>query len=129
MTRPTRSTDRPFTVIICTCCSSERVLSVLGALRSVIKRCRNGVLVRTGCLLGPLTCASRPTGEGVMVILQPCSPDRTPAGSAFWLGPVEDIEDITQLCAFIERGEWEFGELAGRLCNHRDWLANASRTN
>lgn len=124
-----RSTNRGFTVVVCTQCESDHVLPVLAALGSVVTRCPHGMVVRANCLLGLLTCASRPTGGGVMVVLQPCSLERIPTGPAIWLGPADSPEDVSALSDFVERGLWEFDELPDRLRAHRERAADAGRMN
>ena len=71
-----------FTVYLCTSCTAEPKLAVLEELRATIRRCAHGMLVTTACMLGPLGCAARP--HGPIVILQPCSVERVPIGSASW---------------------------------------------
>lgn len=129
MTWLRRSTNRPFNIVLCTSCESDQVLPTLATLRSVIARCPHGMLVRVNCLLGSLTCASRPTGGGVMVVLQPCSETRIPSGPAIWLGPADSPDDVRALCDFVERGAWEFDELPDRLRAHDDHVAQAGRMN
>ena len=62
LTSSRRGTDRPFTVIVCTACAADHDLSVIDELRPTIRRCPHAMLVSAACMLGPLTCASRPTG-------------------------------------------------------------------
>ena len=122
-------TGRPFNVVVCTGCASDVVLPVLSTLRSTIRRCPHGMLVRASCLLGSLTCASRPTGAGVVVVLQPCTLDRVPSGQALWLGPVNDFDDVAALRGFIERGAWETEPLPERLGVHQRWTGVMRRAN
>ncbi|HUE33581.1 MAG TPA: hypothetical protein VMQ38_11930, partial [Mycobacterium sp.] len=60
MTSPHRGTDRPFTVIVCAACEVDHDLSVVDELRPTIRCCPHAMLVSAACMLGPLTCASRP---------------------------------------------------------------------
>jgi hypothetical protein len=99
-------TERPFALVVCTGCSAGQGLSVLDELRATIRSCPHGVLIAAGCMLGTLTCASRPDGPGVLVLLQPCSTDRTPAGSATWIGPINDRHDAAAVGAWVRRGDW-----------------------
>jgi hypothetical protein len=66
-------------------------------------------------MLGTLTCASRPDGPGVLVLLQPCSTDRTPAESATWIGPINDRDDAAAVGDWVLRGDWRLGALPHRL--------------
>lgn len=124
-----RATNRAFNVVVCTSCAAEPVVSTLAELRSTISRCRHGVLVRATCILGSLTCASRPTGTGAMVVLQACSNDRSPIGPALWIGPIEDGDDVRALCEFLECGDWDVDALPDRLRAHRDRVTNSRRLN
>ncbi|HZC89588.1 MAG TPA: hypothetical protein VE400_02765 [Mycobacterium sp.] len=88
---------------------------LMNLLGNVIRRCPHGMLVTTECLLGQITCATRPAREGAMLLLQPCSIDRTPSAPVQWLGPITDLADARLICAWIGRGEWDFRELPTRL--------------
>jgi hypothetical protein len=107
--------DRAFTVMVCTGCTAGQGLSVVDEIRDTIRRCPHAVLVATGCILGPLACASRPDRPGVLVVLQPCSIDRVPIGPASWVGPINDRHDAAELCDWVERGEWGLGSLPQHL--------------
>jgi hypothetical protein len=87
----------------------------LDGLRESIRRCPHGMLVSTACLRGPLTCAAHSHGAGVMLVLQPCSVDRRPSGSAHWVGPVTDQDDLDIVRAWLERGRWNGPDLPLRL--------------
>jgi hypothetical protein len=73
------------------------------------------VLIAAGCMLGPLTCAARPDRPGVLVLLQPCSSDRTPVGSAIWIGPINDRRDAAAVGDWVRGGDWRLGALPERL--------------
>jgi hypothetical protein len=106
MKKPFTATRRAFTLVVCTSCAAVQSDSILDELRAAIRRCPHGVLVATGCMLGKLTCASRPDGPGILVLLQPCSEQRLPVGGACWVGPINDSEDAATVRAWVERGEW-----------------------
>jgi hypothetical protein len=114
-----RPTDRPFTVIVCTACATDHNLSVIDELRPTIRRCPHAMLVMAACLLGSLTCASRPTGCGVMALLQPCTKDRVACGQAHWIGPITDKCDAAVLRDWLELGQWESTPLPRQLTGHR----------
>jgi hypothetical protein len=78
MTSGRCSTSHPFAVAICGSCAAEPAAQLLQMLRASIRRCPHAMLVTTGCLLGQLTCATRPPLEGVILLLQPCSTQRIP---------------------------------------------------
>jgi len=107
MTSGRRSTSDPFTVAICGSCAPAPAAQLLQMLRASIRRCPHGMLVTTGCLLGHLTCAGRPSREGVMLVLQPCSTRRIPTGPAQWVGPVNDTVDARAVCDWLEQGDWQ----------------------
>jgi hypothetical protein len=129
MTPPRRATDRPFTVVVCTACAAVDDLSVIDELRPVIRRCPRAMLVAAACMFGPLACASRPTGCGVMALLQPCTDDRAPCGLPQWIGPITDNRDATVLRDWLELGQWEDTPLPGHLRRHHLWARSAGQSN
>jgi len=98
------ATDRPFTVIVCAACAADRTLWVIDELRPTIRRCPHAMLVSAACLLGSLTCASRPTGYGVMAVLQPCTKERVACGPPHWIGPITDSDEVAALRDWLELG-------------------------
>jgi hypothetical protein len=122
-------TDRPFTVVVCTACTADDDLSVIDELRPAIRRCPRAMLVAAACMLGPLTCASRPAGCGVMAVLQPCTSDRVPSGPPRWIGPITDRGEAAVLRDWLERGHWEKLPPPSELSKHQLWATNARRTN
>jgi hypothetical protein len=124
-----RATDRPFNIIVCSCCATEPGLSVLQELRKSIRRCPHGILVSAPCLLGKLTCAARTDGPGTMVLLQPCSTDRSPLGPPQWIGPLSSPADTEAAQAWIERGDWTIATLPQHLQSPLNSLAAASSRN
>ena len=122
------ATDRPFTVIVCTDCAPEQDLSVVDELRPTIRRCSRAMLVAAACMLGPLTCASRPTGCGVMAVLQPCTTDRVACGPPQWIGPITDDGDTAVLRDWLELGQWETTPLPKQLSRHL-WARSGSHSN
>ena len=129
MTSPRPATDRAFTVFVCTACAGEGALSVVEALRPVIRRCPRAMLVSAGCLLGPLSCTARPAGRGVMALLQPCTNDRIACGPSQWIGPITDDGDAAALREWLELGRWESVPLPRQLSRHQFWAQSASRSN
>jgi hypothetical protein len=106
-----RTHDRPFTVVVCqaTACEAGADPGLLDALRETIRRCPHGVLLRSGCMLGPVTCRPRwlhPHADtsGAIVIVQPCGTDRAPQGIPVRVGPLRHPGDTHALCTWLERG-------------------------
>jgi hypothetical protein len=109
------STSRPFTVAVCTSCAAEPATRLLQMLRASVRRCPHGMLVITACLLGQFTCATRPSHNGVMLVLQPCSTDRIPTGPPQWVGPVNNSVDARTVRDWLEQGNWERHRLPDHL--------------
>lgn len=129
LTSPPRGTDRPFTVIVCTACAADDDLSVVDELRPTIRRCPYAMLVSAACMLGPLTCASRPTGCGVMAVVQPCTNDRVACGPPHWIGPITDNGEAAALRDWLELGQWENTPVPRQLGRHQIWTRSANRSN
>ncbi|MBV8788353.1 MAG: hypothetical protein JOZ00_16910 [Mycobacterium sp.] len=129
MTSAQRGTDRPFTVIVCAACAADRNLSVVDELRPTIRRCPHGMLVSAACMLGPVTCASRPTGCGVMAVVQPCTNDRVACGPPYWIGPITDNGQAAALRDWLEQGQWEETPVPNQLGRHQLWTHGRNRTN
>jgi hypothetical protein len=109
------STRQAFTVAICAACGAQSTPQLLQMLRNVIRRCPHGMLVMTECLVGQLTCATRSAHQGAMLVLQPCSIERTPTAPTQWLGPIADVADARLICQWIARGDWDCRELPPHL--------------
>jgi hypothetical protein len=50
-----------------------------------------------------------------MLVLQPCSIERTPTAPAQWLGPITDVADARLICQWILRGDWDCQEVPAHL--------------
>ncbi|OBH30280.1 hypothetical protein A5692_19380 [Mycobacterium sp. E342] len=127
MTSRRRGTDRPFTLVVCAACASHH--EVIDELRPAIRRCPHAVLVSAACVLGPVTCASRPTGHGVMAVVQPCTKDRAASGPPHWIGPIASSEQAAALRDWLERGQWETAPIPNELGNHQLWATSLRRSN
>ena len=114
MTSGRRFTDQPFTVAVCGSCAAQPA-QLLQMLRASIRRCPHGMLVTTECLRGHLSCATRPSNEGVLLLLQPCSAQRLPTGPARWVGPITTTADARAACDWLEQGNWQRRTLPDHL--------------
>lgn len=113
-------TDGPFTAVVCNGngCGRQHGELVLRGLRESIRRCRHGVLVSAGCLLGPLGChALRHSGrpKGAMLVVQPCSVQREPTGAPLWVGPLATADDVATVCRWLEAGDLHVRGLPAHL--------------
>ena len=106
-------TRRPFTLVVCTGCHTAD--GVFDELRGIVRRSPHGMLVAAGCLVGPLTCAARHDRPGALVVLQPCAVDRSPVGTATWVGPISNRTDARALCKWVGDGDWNLEALPRRL--------------
>lgn len=97
---------------------------MIDELRPVIRRCPHSMLVSAGCMLGPLTCAARPCGCGVMAVVQPCTGDRVACGPPHWVGPITDSAGAAALGDWLARGQWESCPIPSQLARHRQWTRN-----
>src|SRR6202453_1670965 len=96
-TSPRRAPHLAFPLVVCSACATEHNLSVIDELRPTIRRCPHAMLVSAACILGPLTCVSRPKGCGAMALVPPCTNDRVPSGPPRWIGPITDNLDAALL--------------------------------
>ena len=115
MTSDPRHTSRPFTVAVCTACDAEPQCALMPRLRELIRACPHGMLVATGCLLGTITCATRSSAHGQMLLLQPCTADRVPTASLQWIGPIRTEADAEAACEWISIGSWDYATLPPAL--------------
>jgi hypothetical protein len=92
MTTSHTGTGRPFNRLVAHQLQSQAEVSAAGGTTAhhPIRRCPHGMLVTTACMLGPLACAARPHRSGPIVILQSCSVEHVPIGSARWIVPISD---------------------------------------
>ncbi|GAA5157174.1 hypothetical protein GCM10023321_35010 [Pseudonocardia eucalypti] len=109
-------------------------------LADATRRSEHGVLVVTGCLLGPLLCpaaraartepaaGAEPTSgneaaSGRAAMIQPCHPSRRPSGPSLLIGPIRGEEDARELSRWLDTGEFSSAALPTRLCGYADLLA------
>lgn len=103
--------DRPFTLVVCASCDSAAE-EVRDALRRVVRGCRHGVMVSTGCLERVLHCRRR---RGVYAAVQPCGADRRPTGAVVRLGPLVTEADAEAVGAWLRAGMPDDGTLHERM--------------
>jgi hypothetical protein len=108
-------TDQPFTVAVCMRCSMETEPLLMKLLRGVVRQCPHGILVAAQCLLGEFTCAGGYPSKGSMLLLQPCSANRTPNSAAIWIGPVDTDADAKIVSEWVAAGNWDCVGLPRRL--------------
>lgn len=102
-------------------------------LAAATRRSEHGVLVVTGCLLGPLLCpatraartgplpGAEPTGRAALI--QPCHASRRPSGPSMLIGPIRGEEDAHELSRWLDAGELTPAALPTRLCGYAALLA------
>lgn len=128
MTSWQRPTDRAFTVFVCSSCTGSES-SVLKELGKGVRRCRHGILVAAPCLAGKLGCAIHNNDAGTIAVLQPCLKDRSPVGSPYWIGPINDAFDTEEARSWIERGNWSIATLPQHLQSPLNQLYTSSSRN
>jgi hypothetical protein len=98
----------PFTAAVChgSACGREHGESVVAGLRDCIRRHPHGVLVSTGCLLGRLGCQALGGGTGrpagALLIVQPCTVERRPAGLPIWVGPLSSEDEVAAVRHWLQ---------------------------
>lgn len=99
--------EHPFNLAICCAgpCAEDPGLQLLERLRASIRRCPQGVLISTGCLLAAARCRQNAAHDaGTWLIVQPCDLDRRPRGMAIIVGPVLTRSDAEAVTAWLEDG-------------------------
>jgi hypothetical protein len=99
-----RGTDRAFVAFVCRGCNASDGVDVTEAVRSVVRHCPLGMLAESQCIGGGSPCAMRAGGEGVIVAVQPTSPDEL--GRPRICGPLATNADLTEFCLWLESGSW-----------------------
>jgi hypothetical protein len=92
----------------------------MAALAATIRRCPHGVLMASGCPLGPILCRtwhhSQRQPPGTVIVIQPCSrTNRRADGPATALGPVRTQQDLITLCRWLCTGRLDYRALPARL--------------
>lgn len=81
-------------------------------LRAVVRDSSHGVLVSSGCGVGP-ACATRE--PGMVLLVAPCDAERTPSGPAVVVGPVRGTCDVRAVTSWLARGDLDPAGLPERL--------------
>ncbi|TCK21897.1 hypothetical protein [Pseudonocardia endophytica] len=81
-------------------------------LRAVVRDSTHGVLVSSGCRVGPACGAREP---GMVLLVQPCDADRAPAGPTVVAGPVRTTDDVRAVTGWLARGVLDPDDLPARL--------------
>jgi hypothetical protein len=117
-----------FTAVVCRSAACGRGDSgtvaeeLFAALRDTVRRTRHGVLVSSGCLIGPSACRTR--APAPFVLVQPCDPERRPRGSAVHVGPLRTRADVETLVTWLRDGRLDAGLLPAHLLGvHRRMAA------
>jgi len=61
--------------------------------------------------------------------MQPCSVERVPCGPTRWIGPIIDLDDLQEVCDWLESGEWDPNDLPARLHTELNSTRAVSRRN
>lgn len=108
-------TNRPFTVAACAVCAPDITEAVMPKVKEVVRNCPHAVLVVTNCFLGTVADVSMGSGQGVLLVLQPCRVDRSPTSTLRWVGPVRTEAQARTVCGWIASGDWSRGSLPPTL--------------
>lgn len=122
------------------------------ALARATRRSEHGVLVVTGCLLGPMLCRAcgpsassaarseapavraeagsapvkaEPVAEQRVAVVQPCDPARRPSGRSVLVGPIRGTQDAARLCRWLGSSELDAADLPAHLRGYADLLRRA----
>lgn len=71
-------------------------------LRAVVRDSGHGVLVTSGCRLGPAVCGGR--RPGMMVLVQACDAGRRPTSAVVAAGPVRSTDDVRAVTRWLQGG-------------------------
>ena len=108
--------DRPFNAVVCQsgpCAGTAGQL--LERLRAATRRCPQGVLISTGCLLRAPRCQAPGHDSGAYLLVQPCDLDRQPQGVAIGVGPVLGDADADVVAEWLVGGGLDARRLERRL--------------
>jgi hypothetical protein len=118
-----------FTAVVCRSqgCADPGTVAphLVDALRAAVRESPLGVLVSTGCLLGPSACCGRAAAP--VVLVQRCDAERRPVAPAVRVGPVRTVADVEALVSWLRTGRLEPGELPGHLLAAHRLMAAAPR--
>jgi hypothetical protein len=86
-------------------CLDDQAQQTTAALKSCVRSSRHGVLVTSGCTLGPVGCRLRPAGQ--LLVVQPCGTDRHPIGPAVRVGPIRTDDDLAAVQEWIRTSRFD----------------------
>jgi hypothetical protein len=101
-----RGTDRAFIAFVCKGCNARDRVDVTEGVRAVVRHCSFGVLAESECILGEVACGMQTSGNGVIVAVQPTSPDYRATGRPLIRGPLATNAELTEFCFWLESGSW-----------------------
>jgi len=109
--------DEPFNAVVCKagpCAGSAGQL--LLHLSAATRRCPQGVLISTGCVLRAERCLRAPGHDsGTYLLVQPCDRGRQPRGTAIGIGPVLTDADAVAVADWLAGASLDPTRLAPRL--------------
>lgn len=90
-----------YTLVLCgvPICRAGPPFGLSAALRECVRSSRYGVLVMSGCTLGPVGCRLREAGP--IIVVQPCDTERRPTRPAVRIGPIRDDGDLAAVRNWI----------------------------
>jgi hypothetical protein len=101
-----RGTDRAFVAFVCRGCTASDGVDVTDAVGAVVRACPLGVMAESQCILGGSPCTMRFGREGVIVAVQPLSPDAPSLARPQVRGPLVTKEDLKEFCSWLKGGSW-----------------------
>ena len=98
--------------MVCGIDTCLRGVNPLPALKSAVRQCEHGVLVRSGCPLAlmprqggmPDCHPPHEHGPGPFVLVQRCDATRRAVGEAVLAGPLHEAADVADLCRWLTDG-------------------------
>lgn len=104
-----------YTLVLCGApiCRAGPLAGLSAALRECVRSSRYGVLVMSGCSLGPMGCRLREAGP--IVVVQPCDTERRPTRPAVWIGPIRDDGDFAAVQSWIRCASFDPSLLPAHL--------------
>ena len=106
-----------YTLVLCSAPTCDTAVEgpdrVAAAMSDCVRSSRHGVLVVSGCTLGPVACRLRPPGP--LVLVQPCDVHRRPTGPVIRVGPLRTGADLDTVRNWIQAGRLDPALLPSHL--------------